>query len=82
MLTIYSAFSNFFAVSVVISKNPVVSVLFLISLFFVIACYLISIGFSFIGIAYLLVYVGAVSILFLFILMLINVRISELLIED
>ena len=38
-------------------------------------------GFNFIGLAYLLVYVGAVSILFLFILMLINVRISELLSE-
>jgi NADH-ubiquinone oxidoreductase chain 6 len=35
-------------------------------------------GMTFIGIAYLLVYIGAVSILFLFILMLINVRISEL----
>jgi NADH-ubiquinone oxidoreductase chain 6 len=36
-------------------------------------------GINFIGLSYLLVYVGAVSILFLFILMLINVRISELL---
>jgi NADH-ubiquinone oxidoreductase chain 6 len=36
-------------------------------------------GLNFIGLSYLLVYVGAVSILFLFILMLINVRISELL---
>jgi len=34
-------------------------------------------GINFIGLSYLLVYVGAVSILFLFILMLINVRISE-----
>jgi NADH-ubiquinone oxidoreductase chain 6 len=32
----------------------------------------------FIGLSYLLVYVGAVSILFLFILMLINIRVSEL----
>jgi NADH-ubiquinone oxidoreductase chain 6 len=38
-------------------------------------------GLYFIGLSYLLVYVGAVSILFLFILMLINVRISELLTE-
>jgi NADH-ubiquinone oxidoreductase chain 6 len=38
-----------------------------------------TLGFNFLGLAYLLVYVGAVSILFLFILMLINVRISELL---
>lgn len=63
---------------VVVSKNPVVSVLFLIGLFLSIASYLLILGISFIGISYLLVYVGAVSILFLFILMLINVRISEL----
>lgn len=35
-------------------------------------------GVTFLGLAYLLVYVGAVSILFLFILMLINIRVSEL----
>jgi len=64
---------------VIISKNPVVSVLFLIGLFLSISCYLITLGLNFIGLSYLLVYVGAVSILFLFILMLINVRVSELL---
>ncbi len=63
---------------IIISKNPVVSVLFLISLFASISCYLIIIGIKFIGLSYLLVYVGAVSILFLFILMLINIRVSEL----
>ena len=65
----------------IISKNPVVSVLFLIGLFVSISVLLISIGFTFIGLSYILVYVGAVSILFLFILMLINIRISELLNE-
>lgn len=65
----------------IISKNPVVSVLFLIGLFVNISVLLISIGFTFIGLSYILVYVGAVSILFLFILMLINIRISELLNE-
>ena len=64
---------------VIISKNPILSVLFLIVLFTSIAIYLILIGNSFIGLSYILVYIGAVSILFLFILMLINVRISELL---
>ena len=67
---------------VIISKNPVVSVLFLIGLFLSISCYLILTGLNFIGLSYLLVYIGAVSILFLFILMLINVRISELLIDS
>ena len=35
-------------------------------------------GLNFIGFSYLIVYIGAVSILFLFILMLINIRTSEL----
>lgn len=64
---------------VIISKNPIVSVLFLIGLFLSISSYLIILGLSFVGLSYLLVYVGAVSILFLFILMLINIRVSELL---
>jgi NADH-ubiquinone oxidoreductase chain 6 len=68
----------FCGIFVIITKNPVVSVLFLIGLFLSISSYLIILGINFIGLSYLLVYVGAVSILFLFILMLINVRISEL----
>ena len=71
-----------FGTLVIISKNPIISVLFLIGLFLSISCYLILTGLNFIGLAYLLVYIGAVSILFLFILMLINVRISELLIDS
>ena len=75
-LALSSVLSSIF---VIISQNPISSVLFLITLFISIAGYLILLGLNFIGISYLLVYVGAVSILFLFILMLINVRISELL---
>lgn len=66
------------AIFTIIDKNPIVSVLYLILLFSSISFYLIFIGINFIGISYLLVYVGAVSILFLFILMLINIRVSEL----
>jgi NADH-ubiquinone oxidoreductase chain 6 len=66
------------AIFTIIAKNPIVSVLYLILLFSSISFYLIFIGINFIGISYLLVYVGAVSILFLFILMLINIRVSEL----
>ena len=56
----------------------IVSVLFLICLFVLISGYLMLLGMNFIGLSYLLVYIGAVSILFLFILMLINIRISEI----
>lgn len=74
-------FSIIFGIFIIISRNPVISVLYLIGLFVSISIILILIGFNFIGLSYILVYVGAVSILFLFILMLINIRISELLSE-
>jgi NADH-ubiquinone oxidoreductase chain 6 len=79
ILDIISLVAILCGILVIISKNPIVSVLFLIGLFLSISSYLIILGLNFIGLSYLLVYVGAVSILFLFILMLINVRISELL---
>jgi NADH-ubiquinone oxidoreductase chain 6 len=75
LIIIIAIFSGIF---IIITKNPIISVLYLILLFSSISCYLIFIGIKFIGISYLLVYVGAVSILFLFILMLINIRVSEL----
>ena len=78
ILDIISIFAIFCAISVIINKNPIISILFLIGLFASISCYLIILGLSFIGLSYLIVYIGAVSILFLFILMLINIRISEL----
>lgn len=78
LLSFVSLASILCGIFVIVSKNPIVSVLFLIGLFLNIASYLMLLGINFIGLSYLLVYVGAVSILFLFILMLINVRISEL----
>jgi NADH-ubiquinone oxidoreductase chain 6 len=75
IVTILAILSGIF---VIISKNPIISVLFLIGLFGNIAIYLNLIGLDFIGLSYIIVYIGAVSILFLFILMLINIRLSEL----
>lgn len=77
-LDIVSLFIILCGVLIIISKNPIISVLFLIGLFGGVASYLILLGLNFIGYSYLIVYIGAVSILFLFILMLINIRISEL----
>ena len=67
-----------FSILVITAKNPIISVLYLIALFLAISSYLIMVGLVFIGISYLLVYIGAISMLFLFILMLIDIRISEL----
>jgi NADH-ubiquinone oxidoreductase chain 6 len=77
-LDILAILSILLGIFIIVTKNPIISVLYLILLFSSISCYLIFIGIKFIGISYLLVYVGAVSILFLFILMLINIRVSEL----
>jgi NADH-ubiquinone oxidoreductase chain 6 len=46
---------------VIISKNPIVSVLYLIGLFLSISAYLILTGLNFIGLSYLLVYIGAIN---------------------
>ena len=78
ILDILSVLAVISGICVIISKNPIVSVLHLIALFANVSFYLIIIGLNFIGLSYLIVYIGAVSILFLFILMLINIRTSEL----
>ena len=61
MLDIISLLAILCGILVIISKNPIVSVLFLIGLFANISCYLIILGLSFIGLSYLIVYIGAVS---------------------
>ncbi|UKA47926.1 NADH dehydrogenase subunit 6 (mitochondrion) [Coccidioides posadasii str. Silveira] len=78
ILDIIISICIFFGIYTIISPNPVVAVLFLIGLFTGISIYLMIVGLIFLGLSYLLVYIGAVSILFLFILMLINIRIAEL----
>lgn len=61
------------------SKNPVISILFLITTFVSAACYLILIGINFIGISYIIVYIGAIAVLFLFVIMMINIRLTDIL---
>jgi NADH-ubiquinone oxidoreductase chain 6 len=78
LLDVFSIFAIISGILTIILKNTVISVFFLISLFGSISCYLNIIGFNFIALSYLIVYIGAISILFLFILMLIDIRISEL----
>ena len=65
-------------IAVITARNPVISVLFLIALFVNIAGYLILLGISFIGLAYITVYVGAIAILFLFVIFLVDIKLAEL----
>ncbi len=61
------------AVMVTVSKNTVHSVFFLILDFISISCLFIMIGAEFLGMIMLIVYVGAVAVLFLFVVMMLNV---------
>jgi len=63
---------------VITSKNPVIAVIYLISLFVNAAGYLIVLGVGFIGITYIIVYVGAITVLFLFVIMMINIKLSDI----
>ena len=67
------------SILVITSKNPVVAVIFLISLFINTAGYLILFGISFVGISYIIIYIGAITVLFLFIIMMINIRLLDIL---
>ena len=58
---------------VILSKNTVHSVFFLILDFISISCLFIMIGAEFLGMIMLIVYVGAVAVLFLFVVMMLNV---------
>jgi NADH-ubiquinone oxidoreductase chain 6 len=66
------------ALCVITSTNPILAIVFLIVLFVNIGVYLILMGLQFIGLSYLLVYVGAITVLFLFIVMMLSVDISAL----
>ena len=66
------------SVLVITSKNPVIAVIFLISVFVNAAGYLILLGIGFIGISYIIIYIGAITVLFLFVIMLLNIRLSEI----
>ena len=70
---IFSIIAVFSAIMVTVSKNTVHSVFFLILDFISISCLFIMIGAEFIGMIMLIVYVGAVAVLFLFVVMMFNV---------
>lgn len=66
------------AISVIASRNPVHSVLWLILSFFTAAGLLVLIGAEFLAMLLIVVYVGAVAVLFLFVVMMLDVDFSEM----
>jgi len=69
----FSTIAVFAAIMVIVSRNTVYSVFFLILVFISIAILFIMIGAEFLGMIMLIVYVGAVAVLFLFVVMMLNI---------
>lgn len=62
---------------VIATKNAIISVFNLIVLYILVAFYLIYIGITYLGISYIIVYIGAIAILFLFVIMMIDIEVVE-----
>ena len=67
------------SILVITAKNPVLAIIYLIFLFVNTAGYLIFLGIGFIGLSYIIIYIGAITVLFLFIIMMINIRLLDIL---
>ena len=69
-----SALALFSAIMVLISKNPIHSVLWLVAVFFAISGHYIFLNAQFLAIVNMIVYAGAIMVLFLFVVMLMNLN--------
>lgn len=78
LLIIFCILAVFCSVMVIVSKNPIHSILYLILVFCNVTFVLIMLGVEFIAIIFLIVYVGAIAVLFLFVVMMLNIKILEL----
>jgi NADH-quinone oxidoreductase subunit J len=75
---LFATLAIIFAFFVIISKNPIHSILSLILVFFNAASLLILLGAEFLAMLFVIVYVGAVAVLFLFVIMMLNIKTANL----
>jgi NADH-quinone oxidoreductase subunit J len=73
ILFIFSIFTIYCAFSVIFNNNIIISILYLIATFINTSIILILFGFEFFALIFIAIYAGAIAILFLFILMMINI---------
>lgn len=75
---VFAIVAGISASAVIIVRNPVHAVLCLVLTFFSVACVWLLVGAEFLGVALVLVYVGAVMVLFLFVVMMLDIDVSNL----
>jgi NADH-quinone oxidoreductase subunit J len=62
---------------VVFAKNPIYSVLYLILIFINTVCFFFLLGVEYLSFVFLIIYVGAIAVLFLFVVMMLNIKTIE-----
>jgi NADH-ubiquinone oxidoreductase chain 6 len=75
---LFSSLALISGIMVIQARNPVHSVLFLILVFFNAAGLLVLLGLDFFAMIFLVVYVGAIAVLFLFVVMMLNIKVAEI----
>mgnify|MGYP002005470999 FL=1 len=78
LFNLFSLLAIACAFTVVTTPNPIHSVLFLVGTFVNAGCLLVLFGAEYLGITFIIVYVGAITIVFLFVIMMLNIKQSEL----
>lgn len=81
IFSLFSSFALISAIMVISLSNAVHSILFLIFLFCNMVGLLLLLGAEFLSLIFLVVYVGAIAVLFLFVIMMLNIKISNYSIE-
>jgi len=74
---ILSALYIICSLMVVFSKNPIHSVLYLILIFINTICFFFLLGVEYLSFVFLIIYIGAIAVLFLFVVMMLNIKIIE-----
>jgi NADH-quinone oxidoreductase subunit J len=75
---LFSSLAIIASLFVIFTKNPVFATLFLIFTFTNVSSLLFLFNFEFLPISFLVIYVGAIAVLFLFVLMMLNIKLAEL----
>jgi len=78
MLEIFIFFMIISTICIILSKNIMQSILYLVFIFIQSSILFIYLGADFIGLIILIVYIGAIAVLFLFVIMMLNIRLLEI----
>lgn len=76
-LEMFGFFLSGIAFKVITVPNPVFSVLYLVLLFLIGSIFCLSIGLEYMGLVLLIVYVGAIAVLFLFVIMMLDIKVTN-----